>query len=196
MLRHTLVMTAILTELWVYWLQLAARHSAEARRLRERSLNGPIGPTKIEATLEELTQSMVAISCAASAIDGFAAAIRAVTGQVPPARTPRPRQALALIEGGFDVSAYVTTWRPDVDWLFGARNALVHADPRTDAVWRHPSGINVAAIAEDVNMEAADRARSLAHLIIDTSLKAPPLMNGGSEWAVTRRRASSAALRR
>lgn len=187
-------MTAILTELWVYWLQLAARHSAEARQLREHSLRGPIGPDKIEATLEELTQSMVAISCAASAIDGFAAAIREVTGQVSPARTPRPQQVLALIGGGFDVSAHVAAWQPKVDWLFDARNALIHADPRTDSTWRHPSGIDVAAIAEDVNMEAADRALSLARIVIDTSLNAPPLMDGGSTWAVTRRRASSAAL--
>src|SRR4051794_20310429 len=90
-------MAAILTELWVYWLQLAARHSAEARQLRKHSLRGPIGPDKIRATLEELTQSMVAISCATSAIDGFAAAIREVTGQVPPTRTPRPQQVLSLI---------------------------------------------------------------------------------------------------
>src|SRR4051812_40366568 len=148
----------ILTELWVYWLQLAARHTAEARQLRDRSLEGPIGPDKIRATLEELTQSMVAISCAASAIHGFGAAIREVTGQVPPTRTPRPQQVLSLIAGGFDVSSHVAAWQPEVEWLFDARNALVHADARTDATWRHPSGIAVAAIAEDVNVEAADRA--------------------------------------
>lgn len=187
-------MTTILTELWVYWLQLAARHTAEARQLRAQSLVGPVGPDKIRATLEELTQSMVGISCAASAIDGFAAAIREVTGNVPPPRTPRPQQVLTLVKSGFEISTHVLAWQPDVEWLFDARNGLVHADPRTDPLWRHPSGISVAAVAEDVNVEAAERALAIAREVIVISLSAPPLMDDGLQWSVTRRRAADSAL--
>jgi hypothetical protein len=182
-------MTHIETDLWIYWTQLAARHTACARAHRDASVRNPvIGPEKINDALEELPESLSAVTSGAFAIDGFAGAVRQF---VPtPSRKSRPKRANSVLEtlkAAFVIGNSAARFQTELAWLYAMRDSAVHSSIRTEPTYRHPSGISLSEASREFGLENAERALSVVDNVLSNCLAAPrPTLPVLTSWATHR----------
>jgi hypothetical protein len=150
--------------LWVYWLQIASRHAAEAE---EASRNQrPLGLVKArevgragrpiagpEGNLE-IIEAMIAITGAANAIDAVFGALQQVDPWKPVGgrkkNASRTGEILEQLKHSFVIGKQAMDWSRELDWLFQLRHSIVHHSERT-----RPMDI-AAADAEYIVLSASE----------------------------------------
>jgi hypothetical protein len=182
-------MAEIETDLWIYWAQLAARRTAQARVYREVAVRDPvIGPAKISAALEELPEVLSAVTSAAFAVDGFAGAVRQFVPTAP--RRSRPKRAYAVLEtlkDAFLIGNSTPKFQIELVWLYDLRDRAVHSSIRVEPTYLHPSGISLSEISREFGLENAERALGVLDAVLSRCLAAPrPTLPALSGWALHR----------
>jgi hypothetical protein len=104
-----------------------------------------------------------------------------VTGVLPATRatwkankTAREEQILQSLSHGFAVGRHISTWRTEIDWLFGLRGRSVHHKPEHEAPVYRPeldSGFSTEHVR--YTAEAALRATTFALELIATCIRSP-----------------------
>jgi hypothetical protein len=190
--------------LWLYWLALSHAHAAKAHAARRPDAvideifevmkgngakSGKPGKPGVGAFFE-MTASMVVISAAANAIDGFYGAVKPFINP-PGSGAKRHRQIIETLKLGFSVGRHQSRWLKDLDWLFGVRDAIVHhAQARRPMVVTRTTANNtvVGDSPEAFHLSAinAERADSVAGSVILACLDHPKQIT--REWAEAHRK--------
>jgi hypothetical protein len=130
------VQVAASTGLWATWAGIAAGHEDAAHRARADVVRiyaegGDWG----EPSTAELEASLVAISGAAFAIDGFYGSVKPWSSVSPQLiqlwkqqRIARNRQILELFKHDFVLGSATNRWPKQLKWLFKLRDDNVHFD--------------------------------------------------------------------
>jgi hypothetical protein len=175
--------------LWQYWLRIARHQVAmsQALRLPDEVLDAmsaqlariqrdvpEVEPPR--GGIEEMHAALVAVTASAHAIDGFYGSIKPLINP-PKFNCPRPRQILETLKLGFRVGTQAAQWQDDLDWLFDARDSVVHHQERHGKliVTRMTEETIVIGAPEsyDLTVEAAARPLGIAESIIATCLGYP-----------------------
>ncbi len=196
--------------LWIYWLQLANRH-ADAAVLASEAAIPPLAmgrkvtaagqPEMAPEGNEEMVDSMLAINCAASALDALFGSLQEVNAWKPVGgrkrRARRPREILEQLKHAFVVGKESQDWLVELDWLFDLRDSIVHhaERPRPLGIVAADSGHIVLSALEaySLNGTSARRAADLADRILIACIENP--RPATRDWA-TRAGELKASLRR
>jgi hypothetical protein len=185
--------SAVRTELWFVWAEVAEEHEATALRAREEvrasisSAGRAFGPLEIE-----VKASMVAVSAAAHALDAFATAAREA-GVIDDAviegwrahRTPRAGQIHETICRTFNVRSWSRRWAKELQWLFRLRGETVHFQSDWAALERHSLGFDTSPVAATYTVEASSRAVDLLLEIVATTTGRPKKNPDVVKWCQT-----------
>jgi hypothetical protein len=175
--------------IWLYWAQIAKKAADDAERLTppdahidamsarlaQQQVPIPDAPDRGSA---QLHAGMIALSASAHSIDAFYGTIKPLV-QPPAFRrgTRRERQILETLKLGFRIGKDAVLWAPDMEWLFSARDRLVHhaEEYRPLVVARVTSETVVISGMEAfaISAPSAQRAANLATAIIRTCLDRP-----------------------
>lgn len=115
---------AFATQIWMNWAWIALDNCDAAAGERNRHPGPPVDNPELQA-------SMVCITAAVAAIDGFAAAIEehGISPELPGRKTSPPRATIVweILRANFDVNAKTQDWPPRLKDLWALRNVgLVH----------------------------------------------------------------------
>ena len=191
---------------WLYWLQLAQSHAADATKailsdamvdnLSLRLFGSDVESVDMPPDSEgvaEMKEAMEAISAAAHAIDGFYGVVKPLVNP-PKSAAKRHRQILETLKLGFAIGPYQNSWLGDLDWLFTTRDGIVHhaEDQRPLVVARITEATILVSSPEAYRLSApnAQRAAMIAQTLIETCLAHPKASIAG--WAQMRQRIVSA----
>jgi hypothetical protein len=191
--------TVVRVALWQQWLAIADEHAdrAGAARASDWTIDShgaalaglPVPESHPDAPTGdgELPAAMIAIAASAHAIDGLYGSVKPLINP-PPSKAARHRQILETLKLGFNVGAHANRWLPEVDWLFGLRDSIVHHAEifQPVVVTRTTERTVVVGGVEsfDLTAESARRAASLARDVIETCLANPKAVTRG--WAHVR----------
>jgi hypothetical protein len=157
------------TGLWATWASIAigqedAAHRARAELARVHAAGGDWG----EVSTAELEASLVAISGAAFAIDGFYGSIKPWSGvasqlvkQWKQQRVARDRQIFEVFKSSFLLGSATNRWPKQFKWLFKLRDDNVHFDEDFRPPVPHPVIGNTTHERMTYAAENAERAIDL-----------------------------------
>lgn len=175
--------------LWQYWYQIARQSANEALAQRtpdvvidaaSARMIGEVREIPSEVSIPhpggEMFASMVAVAASAHAIDGFDWSIKPLVN--PPASdAARARQIREALKLGFNVGKPCQLWRKDLDWLFKARDGIVHHaekyQPMTLLRETEETEIYGSPDLMGLKAETADRAARIAESIISICVRNP-----------------------
>jgi len=124
----------------------------------------------------EMFASMIAVAAAAHAVDGFYGSIKPLVDP-PASAASRPRQIHEALKVGFNVGKPSQLWLKDLDWLFKARDGIVHhAEKYEPMVLLRETDETVVYGSPDLGglkAETADRAARIAEAIIRICVRNP-----------------------
>lgn len=176
--------------LWQYWYQIARRSANEALAQRTpdvvidassaRMYGGEerkIPPdVRIPHPGDEMFASMVAVAASAHAIDGFYGSIKQLVNP-PASNAARARQIHEALKLGFNVGKPSQLWLKDLDWLFKARDGIVHHAEKYEpmALLRETEETEIYGSPDLIGLKAetADRAARIAETIISICVRNP-----------------------
>ena len=147
-------------------------------------------------SVDGLFAGMVAVAASAHALDAFYGTVKPMVKPPPFHGAKRARQILETLKRGFAVGPHVRRWQGEIDWLFGARDLLLHhsEEYRALVVNRVTERTVVASGLEafQVSPASARRAADFATEVIRTCLTHPrPALR---EWAEDRRAGLAGSL--
>jgi hypothetical protein len=192
--------------IWAYWLVVAddSAFRAKAERATDAEIDslGEIaykqgGPTFAPADGErslgdrslELHLSMVAVTAAAQAIDGFygslPSSVRAPRRANEVHRRRRPRVILEALKFGFAIGPMANGWQRELDWLFGLRDRLAHSRMAMEEVVvvrrTRKTVISSVPLALELTAISAQRAAVFSRAVVATCVAHPKAAT--TEWA-------------
>lgn len=169
--------------MWARWIEIAAEHEAAAMRAFDAISRGDTAQLA-----EELRQSLVAITAAASTIEALYEDIQYLIPSQPNKGSAAQRisavlgQVFGLPEGD------ARTLRQEFTWLFLRRNEGVHAYSEPEAPQPHPSGVITGAEASRFNGPESRRALEVALDALSIAENPPSPANRWVErWGQERR---------
>lgn len=187
------LMVEVLLDVWPYWLDVGMDHAAQAREARHRleSLDPEDGERVGLVLGEECRASMVAMSAAAFALDGFHAAIRrhadmsSLALEWSRAGTPRYARVFELMRRSFRMSnANAKEARAIVKELFRFRDWAVHPPADFNAPVLHEvlrRGVEWRFVA--FNAPNSQKAITNAAKLIHFCLERPRVDSGVADWS-------------
>jgi hypothetical protein len=128
-------------------------------------------PVVVEREWQELSASLVCVSAAAHAIDGFYGALKCTPGlpQLPAmGKAPRHSQIYETVKRYFRLGSESQRIREDLKWIFGLRDRAVHhADTYRDMVVIRNTDETTVVGAIEVYEYSAPIARRAADIAAD-----------------------------
>jgi hypothetical protein len=136
---------AMSTGIWSTWATIAVREEDRAHRARyELVRTYPAGDWG-DATTAELEASLVAISGAAFAIDGFYGSVKSWCpiseeqfAEWKRKKLRRSSQIIEVLKSCFALGSGTNRWPSELDWLFKLRDNNVHSDEEFRPPASHP----------------------------------------------------------
>jgi hypothetical protein len=156
------------TAIWSTWWRIA----------EERATASAVAADRNEGFGEVMSEAMVAIVAAASALGGLAASVRehSETARVDFAEgTPPEAKILETLKRGFSVGAKADEWYAELKWLFGLRDPLVHPIEALREPVPHPDRpeVRVSVEAADYSATNARKAVALVRDVVKTCCEHP-----------------------
>jgi hypothetical protein len=169
------------TGIWANWASIAVRqedfaHQARAELGRIYAVGGDWG----KAAGAELEASLIAISGAAFAIDGFYGSVKPWSGVTPQlidlwkdGDTPRHRQIIEVFKLGFNLGPATNLWPKQFKWLFKLRSDNIHYDEDFRLPTPHPVIGNSTHERMTYAVENAEKAVNLMLAVLTRLVEHP-----------------------
>lgn len=169
------------TGLWATWASIAVREEDAARQARAELAHAyPAGGDWGEASTAELEASLVAISGAAFALDGFYGSIRPWSGVSQKLVVlwtqqglGRHRQIFEVFKLGFALGPATNHWPKQLKWLFKLRDDNIHFDEDFQPPVAHPVIGNSTHERMTYAVENAEKAVDLMLEVITRLVEHP-----------------------
>lgn len=168
--------------MWSRWIKIAADHTMVAQSLYEQIRTGAT-----QHLAEELRQSLVAITGAASTVEALYEDVRYLIPERDRLDTAAERIAdlLAAVFGLPHDEAAVLLER--LTWLFDRRNEAVHPYAEPEVPQPHPSGVSTSAEASRFNAVESRTALEIALLALHYAETPPkPANRWVGRWSTER----------
>ncbi len=159
--------------MWARWCEVMVSHELAARNAFAQIRDGDTS-----ALLDELQQSLVAITAAAVIVEALYEDTRFLVSnqRVPRFAHQRIASSLAVVFGS---DAGTTGLEQDLEWLFNRRNVGVHAYSEPEAPQMHPAGVGTSAEASRFNAVESARAADIALRVLAVAASPP---NPANRW--------------
>lgn len=162
--------------MWARWIEVAAAHEAAAAEAF-----GAICAGDTTRLVDELRQSLVAVTAAASTVEAMYEDVKYLIPARPPRDTAAERICAGLTES-FGLPPKASQRLLDqFTWLFDRRNEGLHAYSEPEAPQEHPSGVNTGAEASRFNGPESRKALKVA---LDALLYAENPPAPANRWVV------------
>lgn len=163
---------AIHTIMWPVWFDIAVDNELSARRAYQELID----EHHTENLLPEFRAALVVVAAAASAVEALLGDVRYLVPPIPERSRRETRKAVRAVWG----AAFSPTVEEldalsrGVSWLYGVRNAAVHAATESVPAEPHPAGLNSGRENSIYNAVTARRAVDIASSAILMSADAQP----------------------
>jgi hypothetical protein len=180
----------IIHALWVQWGEIAVEREASAREARAllvaQHRHGQAYGSAFDA---EFTASLVAVSAVAHALDAMYGQLitETIRAAGPKSGVGREAHIRECLKRRFDTGKRDRHWVAEFGWLFGLRDAAVHARVELLPPAAHPSGIGRSGqMTADYSTDAAMRAVDLLIDVFTTCVANPkPNDQEAKNWATS-----------
>lgn len=162
--------------LWMTWTTIAIKNEVAAWEGRAAGLATPEPDL-----MTEHEPSLVGLAAAAHALDGLYGELRDIV-EVPrdvldawkANDTARHRRILGTVQHGFAIGKKQHEWAPELEWLFDARDAALHHEPKFTEGDPHPlvPGLTSAEVAF-YRAEACTRSVNLLFDVLTMCVSKP-----------------------
>jgi hypothetical protein len=166
--------------MWARWADVMIDHELAAREAYTAIVDG-----NTEALIDELRQSLVAITAAAFTVEALYEDIRYLIPEQHGNAADRITNGLCVAFGLDHADA--DRLSRDLNWLFARRNEVAHAYSEAEIPTVHPSGITTGAELSRFNAVESGKAADIALWVLKLAETAPnPRNRWITRWAKER----------